>query len=86
MVILIADQFPNDSSEWMDSDGDGVGDNADAFLMTLVKPLIPMAMELAIIPMNSLMTQAKLLIQMAMALVTMLTHSRQCFRNNRLRW
>ena len=23
--------FPNDSSEWFDSDGDGVGDNADEF-------------------------------------------------------
>ena len=26
-----SDVYPDDSSEWVDSDGDGVGDNADAF-------------------------------------------------------
>ena len=26
-----SDAFPNDSSEWVDTDGDGVGDNSDAF-------------------------------------------------------
>src|SRR5690554_5362587 len=28
---LVFDVFPNNSAEWADSDGDGVGDNADAF-------------------------------------------------------
>ena len=28
-----ADPFPNDSSEWFDSDGDGVGDNSDEFIL-----------------------------------------------------
>src|SRR5690554_841094 len=28
---LVLDVFPNNSAEWADSDGDGVGDNADAF-------------------------------------------------------
>ena len=26
-----SDVYPGDSSEWIDSDGDGVGDNSDAF-------------------------------------------------------
>ena len=26
-----SDAFPNDSSEWADTDGDGVGDNFDSF-------------------------------------------------------
>ena len=29
------DQFPNDSSEWIDADGDGLGDNANFKLITL---------------------------------------------------
>ena len=31
MVLAIIDAFPTDASETVDTDGDGVGDNADAF-------------------------------------------------------
>ena len=30
--VTNADLFPNDSSEWYDADGDGVGDNSDDFI------------------------------------------------------
>ena len=28
---LVVDAFPDDPSEWLDSDGDGYGDNKDAY-------------------------------------------------------
>ena len=31
------DEFVNNSAEWQDTDGDGVGDNSDAFPMTETK-------------------------------------------------
>ena len=41
------DAFPNDSQESVDSDGDGVGDNADVFT-TIQMNQIQMGMELVI--------------------------------------